>query len=371
MSTSTQPIPQPLLTYDGRTADLYRIFLINLLLNIVTLGIWRFWGITRTRRYLWSRTSSNGSRFEYDGTGGQLFVGFLLAMLVILGMLGVAFGCVVALRGHGFVAAIPIILVYVGILVLALGAPFSAQRYRLSHTVWRGIRGGMEGSMLAYGLRALGYVFLMVVSFYQCIPWASLRLLERRINASSFGNQRFAARGKPGQLYVRFLLTFLAVAVLVAVVFATTWVFVEPLFKAAGLAAQQHQPVDPRISRGITFAFLPAYLVVGLGASLISASYTAAFFRHITSHTTLGGIQFSSAVTTGTVIRLIAGNALLLIVTLGFGMPIVTQRNVRYFTSNLLATGSLDLATLGQNEQRVSRFGEGMFQALDAGAGIA
>jgi uncharacterized membrane protein YjgN (DUF898 family) len=81
-------------------------------------------------------------------------------------------------------------------------------------------------------------------------------------------------------------------------------------------------------------------------------------------------LQFGSEVTAMTVLKLILGNALILIFTLGFGIPIVTHRNVRYFTGNLLAAGTIDLATLGQNQQPVSRFGEGMFQALDAGAGI-
>ena len=70
-------------TYDGRLSELYAIFIPNLLLTIVTLGVYRFWAITRMRRYLWSRFVFLGERFEYTGTGGELFRGFLLAMLVL------------------------------------------------------------------------------------------------------------------------------------------------------------------------------------------------------------------------------------------------------------------------------------------------
>lgn len=35
---------QPLLTYDGKLGELYGIFIKNLLLQIITLGIYRFWG---------------------------------------------------------------------------------------------------------------------------------------------------------------------------------------------------------------------------------------------------------------------------------------------------------------------------------------
>ena len=361
--------PEPLLVYDGRIGDLYRIFLVNLLLNIVTLGIWRFWGITRTRRYVWSRTSSGGSRFEYDGTGGQLFVGFLLAAFILGGLAVVAGGASLLLRHQGPIASLaPVFAFELCVLVLALGAPFSAQRYRLGYTVWRGIRGGMTGSMLTYGLHAMLYFILSVLTLYQLVPWASLRLLERKINASSFGNQRFACRGNAWSLYGRYLLTFLGVLVLAVVVFGSLFVLDRNL--APMLVPHPGQPTDPRVARQLLLTVVPAYLVFGIGAALISASYSAAFYRQVTSHTTLGGLRFSSAVSAVAVLSLVLGNALILLLTLGLGLPIVTHRIVRFFTNNLLATGTLDLATLKQSPQTTSRFGEGMFQVLDAGAGI-
>ena len=373
MTSSDTEVPRPALVFDGTVGDLYRIFLLNLLLNIVTLGIWRFWGITRMRRYVWSRTSSGGSRFEYDGTGRQLFAGFLLATGAIFSMFAIA-GGVSALLVHEHVGGalgrvLPIILVEIFVIVLAMGAVFSAQRYRLSHTVWRGIRGGMKGSMIAYGLQSLLYYLLVVLTFYQLYPWASLRLLERRINASAFGTQFFVSRGKPGRLYLRFLATFAGIVLLGAVLAVLVYALEAPLF-AAFAHASRGEPLDPHIATHIVAVLLPAYLVFFVGAALIGAGYSAAFFRHVAGHTTLGALSFSSSVTAAGVLSLIVGNLLILLLTLGLGMPFVIRRNVVFFTTNLLATGTLDLAAIGQSEQPASRFGEGMFQALDAGAGI-
>ena len=371
MTNPDTETPKPILVFDGAIGDLYRIFLLNLLLNIVTLGIWRFWGITRMRRYVWSRTSSSGSRFEYDGTGGQLFIGFCLAMVIIVVLAAAAAGATALLTysGMGPVSrALPAFLLELFIIVLAMGAVFSAQRYRLSHTVWRGMRGGMQGSMIAYGLRSLLYYFLVVLTFYQLYPWASLRLLERRINASAFGTQHFVSRGRPGRLYLRFLATFAGIALLAIVLGLFVYAVEAPLI--AALAHPGSEPLDPHLARRIVTVLLPAYLVFFIGAALIGAGYSAAFFRHVADHTTLGGLRFSSEVGGATVLRLIIGNLLILLFTLGLGMPFVIRRNAVYFTANLLAAGALDFAAMGQSEQPVSRFGEGMFQVLDAGAGI-
>src|SRR5258705_6215321 len=76
------PMPSQQFAYDGRLGELYGIFIVNLLLSIVTLGFYRFWGKTRIRRYIWSRLSLSGDAFEYTGTGGELFIGFLIVVVL-------------------------------------------------------------------------------------------------------------------------------------------------------------------------------------------------------------------------------------------------------------------------------------------------
>src|ERR1041385_8862991 len=77
--------------FNGRVGELYGIYFRNLLLSILTLGIYRFWAKTRWRRYLWSHLTLLGEPFEYSGTGKELFIGFLkAALLIFLGSL--AFG---------------------------------------------------------------------------------------------------------------------------------------------------------------------------------------------------------------------------------------------------------------------------------------
>jgi uncharacterized membrane protein YjgN (DUF898 family) len=356
------------LTYDGRIGDLYGIFLVNLLLNIVTLGIWRFWAITRMRRYIWSRTSLLGDRFEYDGKGSELLVGFLIAMAAIIGIFMVAalLTLVLGLIQRELVF-IPIALVYLAMIVLALGAPFSAQRYRLGHTVWRGIRGGMQGSMINYGVLSLLYNMLAGLTLFQLIPWASLRLMERRINASSFGSFRFTTRGRPIALYGRFLLTCIGAIVLIVAVFGALFTVDHATF--AQLQNRNHPAADPAMTPMLGLHIALAYIVVILGIVILSANYWAAFFCHVMGNTRLGDdIAFSSDMSTAGLLRLQLGNILLLLVTLGLGYPVMVHRTVRFYTRHLLITGMLDLATLRQTELPTSRFGEGMFQALDAGS---
>ena len=362
----SSPARSQALIYDGRLGELYGIFLLNILFTVLTLGIWRFWAITRYRRYFWSHTQFGGERFEYTGKGGELFVGFLLAGLVLVGSVAVAFGLAFVL---GMIwpplAVLPIVLLYGLVIVLAAGAVFSAQRYRLTRTVWRGIRGGMTGSMLRYGLAAVLYTLAAAFTLMQLLPWAQVRLAERRINASNFGSSRFAFQGQAGQLYGAFLLTFLAAAALFAAIAMAEWVVLQSLlpviFNHSGAVAA------PELPPGLALALVGGMLAFSIGAGLIGCWFRALFERHVVGRTTLGPLQFSSTMSGTGLLGLVVGNLLILLFTLGLGFPVVLHRNATFLARTLWVSGSLDLVALTQSTTGAARFGEGMFQQLDGG----
>ena len=73
-----------LFSYHGDTGELFKIYLVNFLLTVITLGIYRFWGKTRIRRYLWSHIEILGDRLEYIGTPKELLIGFLIVLVFVL-----------------------------------------------------------------------------------------------------------------------------------------------------------------------------------------------------------------------------------------------------------------------------------------------
>ncbi|MBS0289221.1 MAG: DUF898 family protein [Proteobacteria bacterium] len=78
------------LNSDGKTSELYKIYLLSLLLSILTLGIYHFWGKTRKRRYITSSLSLDKDRFEYTGYGGELLLGLIVG-IILLGVVSLPF----------------------------------------------------------------------------------------------------------------------------------------------------------------------------------------------------------------------------------------------------------------------------------------
>ncbi|APH59579.1 putative membrane spanning protein [Granulibacter bethesdensis] len=379
--------PRPFFQYDGKTGELYKIFLINLLLSIVTLGIYRFWAISRMRRYLWSRCRFQETRFTYTGTGGELFLGFLkvlgLLILLIAATGAAAYGLA---KLSPSLVPVPIIAAYIFVVLLAVGAPYAAQRYRLSRTEWNGIRGGMTGSLFTYAFYALLYGVLTILTLYQLAPWAAVRLTEYRINNSQFGSENLSFYGRAGRLYLAFLATFLIMVVLffsiallawygLAVTFgADPWVFGDngrslvTLFKAL-------PHLEPEIAKNvqtiIALVGVGALFIYLILATLISCWYIALFIRHVIGNTTYASFRFFSTVTGLKLLGQLTGNFLITLFTLGLGLPFVIQRNMRFLERHTLVIGNpLPAEWLHQNTQSLPATGEGLLNVFDGGSGF-
>lgn len=272
-------------------------------------------------------------------------------------------------------AAVAVLLFYGGIAVVAAGAVFSAQRYKLSRTVWAGIRGGMTGSMLAYGLRSVLYAVLAGLTLFQMLPWRSIRLAEQRINASSLGNLRFSFRGRARDVYGPFLLTLLGALALLALVAAGAWTVVQGYLPAIQAAMARRggagpTPADLMLFQRLTWVAIGAFVLFSMGSAFISLWYVALFERHVIGRTTLGPLRFSSTLTGRGLLWLSLINAVVLLVTLGLGFPVVLQRTMRFLARNLWVSGALDLPALEQGTTQEPRLAEGLFQLLDGGGAI-
>ncbi len=352
----------PMFRFEGRWQELAPILLTNLLLTIVTLGIYRFWATTRVRHYLWSRTYLMDEPLEWTGTGKELFIGALLvAALIGVPFIILNFGLqALALRGHVALASALALILPILILYLVGVARFRALRYRLSRTWWRGIRGGSDDPGLRYGLSWLwktvvGYLPLMLL-----IPWSMVSLWNERWSAMSFGSERFHATATVGPVFKRFLLFYLApflfvlVGVAVAALLGTGFL---------GVGVRSSFPLPLQILSGLVIV-LGVYLLLGL----IALSYYAAFLREAIGSLSLGDVRFRFEATTSDWINLLIGDVLLVIVTLGFGVLFLAYRHWKFFITHLDGDGALDPAALGQSTTRTPGQGEGLLDAFDVGA---
>ncbi|WP_157216038.1 YjgN family protein [Flavisphingomonas formosensis] len=335
----------------------------NLALTIATLGVYRFWGKARERRYLWRHTWFLDDRLEWAGTGREMFVGFLIVMLIVspaLIFLNFGFQAMV-MRGHGVAAGILLALVYAFLTLLRGIARFRGLRYRLSRTYWHGIRGGSEDSGSHYAWAhvwktAAGYAPLALL-----VPWSMVALWNQRWRAMSFGRQRFEADAASRPLFGRYLLFYMAPFLLVALSFfqlATTGGLL-----GAGVIVYTEAPFWVKL-----LLFLAVTTSIYLLIGMIGVAYYSAYFREAVAGLSWGDMRFSFSARTDDWVSLLLGDAVIVIGTLGLGFAFIGYRHWSFFIRHLEAHGPVDDAALGQSTTRAPREAEGFIDAFDVGA---
>ncbi len=351
--------------FEGTWKEFAPIAFTNLLLTVVTLGIYRFWATTRERQYLWSRSRFVDETLEWAGTGKELFIGFLLvAILFLLPFFVISqVSQALILRGQETLGVMLTLLSFLMIFYLAGVARFRALRYRLSRTRWRGIRGGSDAQGFRFGLSYMWKNFIGYIALGLLIPWSMVSLWNERWSKMSFGPHRFEATAEQGPVFIRFLLFYLAPVILF---FA---VFIGGLL-AAGLGLSGgFDTIDPN-NIGATFVLVTFLFIFGFYfvLGLIAVSFYAAFYREVVGATRWDSVGFSFTASTREWVMLLLGDAVLVVFTLGVGYIFLSYRHWKFFITHLEADGEIRLDELTQSTTDTSRHGEGLLDAFDMGA---
>jgi len=213
--------------FHGTARSMFPMVMKGLFLSILTLGIYRFWYMTNVRRFLWNNSEIDGDFVEYTGRGVELFIGFLIALAVLIPFYGLIFLGVLWLGPE--IGQILNVVSTLGIIVLAQYALFRARRYRLTRTVWRGIRFQQSGSGWTYAWRSLAWALLVIVTLGLAYPFMRASLERYKMSNTFYGDQQGAFAGTGGTLFKRTVLLWLVIVGMLAVMFGAAALFVVPM----------------------------------------------------------------------------------------------------------------------------------------------
>jgi hypothetical protein len=179
------PLPAVPTSFSGERGEFFKLVSRGAALELVTLGFYRFWLATDIRRHLWTNTIVDGDAAEYTGRGKELLIGFLFAMAILVPIyLAYFLVSVEAERLRGF-ASVPLVIAF-----YAFGqfATYRARRYRLTRTVWRGVRFWMDGSGWSYAGRSMLWALLVVLTLGLAWPWREAALERYKMRHSYYGD---------------------------------------------------------------------------------------------------------------------------------------------------------------------------------------
>jgi uncharacterized membrane protein YjgN (DUF898 family) len=184
----------------GDEGAYWRLRIKGAALVVVTLGIYRFWLATDVRRFLWSNTEISGDTLEYNGLATELLVGFLFALAILVPLYMVF---ALAALELGLVAIAPALIGFALLALLGEYALYRARRYRLTRTVFRGLRFDQHGSPWRYALYALVCWAIVIVTLGLAYPWTQAFLERFKMRNTSYGDLQGRFEGSGLSLFLR------------------------------------------------------------------------------------------------------------------------------------------------------------------------
>jgi uncharacterized membrane protein YjgN (DUF898 family) len=257
---------------------------------LCTLGIYRFWLMTDVRRFLWCHTEIDGETLEYLGSPFELLLGFLIALTVLVPIYG---GFFLAALELGPVGDWSSTIAFFGLAFLGQYALYRARRYRLSRTVYRGIRFSQSGSAWRYAIRALLWWGLTLFTLGLAYPFQAASLERYKMRNTFYGMQSGRFEGAGWRLFLRglplWLLTAGPLAFAIVGFGVVDW---DALAKAIGQGSDdvmgRIEGASPGLGAAIAFALLMLALSAAMGALLYPV------FQTIVLRWWLSGLRFGA-----------------------------------------------------------------------------
>jgi uncharacterized membrane protein YjgN (DUF898 family) len=293
------PIQKPHMRFFGSGSTYFGIVALNVLLTILTLGLYYPWAKAAYRKYLWNETEFKDSKFVFNGTGKEMFKGFVIAYAIILALYFSVFSITFFTNGIYF-----LILIYLILILLMPLAIFGGWRYRVTRTSWRGIFFSFDGKLREFFKLFFVQLFFTIITFGIYGAWMRVNIMKYLFSHTKIGGLQMDFHGDGGTLF--------GINILGGILFYPTLGMYLPIFMKQR-------------------------------------------FEFTINHTSLSdGTQrkgLRSTLTNGEAWKTMMLNFLLLVVTLGLAFPWVMMRTMRMYFNNVLLPETFDYDELSQAEQ--------------------
>ncbi len=334
--TTAEPDARLPVEFSGRGGEFFRIWIVNILLTVLTLGIYSAWAKVRTKGYFYGNTRIAGSSFEY-----------LAKPLTILKGRLIAFTCLVAYYASELIN--PFLPLILGLAFIAL-LPWIVVRslaFNAHNSAWRNVRFGFTGSTWQAVKAILLWPLAAMVSFGLLLPFAMQRQAAFVIGNSRYGSEPFRFDARVGAFY-RLFLTALGILTLGGIL---------------AVVASQLLPLA-MLPLTIPVIAVAVYLVLFVWVNVARNNL-------VYGHTGIAAHRLEASYEFWSYLRLGLGNLLGLVLTLGLFYPWARVRTARYAAEHLhlQASGSLDAFSAAQ-AQAVGALGQEMGDVFDVDLGL-
>ena len=338
--------------FTGKGGEYFRIWIVNLALTIITVGIYSAWAKVRRLQYFYRNTTLIGNSFDYHGNPVAILKGRVIAIGLLM-IYNAAFAFSISL---GMLIFLLLIAVF----------PWLIQRslcFKLHNSSYRGLRFRFTGSLSDAYEVFLVWPLVSYMTLGGLMPMAHHHIKEYLHKFSAYGTASFSFDARVGQFYSIYLKIFgvmVLMGILIPVIIVAVSAGAPDLF--AGFDPKDKAQINKMV--GIVFVLvLVFYLLFFL---LVGPWFAARIQNLVWNHTALGPHRFMSQVRARDLFLIFLTNFLGIILTLGLFKPFADIRLARYRLTHMALNAQSGLEEFfAQEQQAVTALGEEAANVFD------
>lgn len=315
------------LEFTGRGGEYFGIWIVNILLTIVTLGIYSAWATVRNNQYFYGNTRLDGASFQYLANPITILKGRLMALAVLVAYVTLSklFLEAAIVLAVGFIFVVPWIMI-------------RSLRFNAINSAYRNIRFDFQGSYGQAFMIAFVWPLLNLLCLLLLTPLVMKKTHQFVANGSRYGTSAFELATTAKAYYLLF-----GKALLMAAGFGV----------AAFLATQVNSPILATIVGVVGYLAIFGFFMAGVTNLFLNS-------------TQLADHQFQSQLKPAQMVWIYLSNSLLIVLTLGFFTPWAKVRMARYRAActSMLISGDLNHFVAAE-QTRTSALGQELGDAFD------
>lgn len=334
--------------FTGSGGEFFKIWIVNLLLSIVTLGIYSAWATVRTNRYFYGNTYLADNNFEYHAEPLQILKGRVIAVIFFLCY---SFsGQIHPFLGIGFAIALLVLIPWVIVNAIKFSGRMSS--YRGIHFNFHGTYGGAIKCFFLWPI-------LGVLTIGLLIPYSLYKQARFFLQGHSYGKTPFEFDATAGKYYKAALISLLVMISL----FGIIYLFASGISFSELFSFDPEQPPNPTSILVLMASIYIPFIVAGLIYK--GLAYNIAF-----DHLSIKSNQFNSRLNVIQWGWIVLSNMVLVLCTLGLFYPWARVRAAKY-KAHVTEVNLVDLSSFQASEQKQnSALGEEIGEAFDIGISI-
>lgn len=331
--------------FKGMAGEYFGIWIVNILLTLVTLGIYGAWAKVRDKKYFYNNTELNDHSFDYHATPKQILIGRIIVVAVIAFL--------------SLLSAINPMLYIAGVVLLMVVMPFIIVRslmFNARVSSYRNVRFDFSGPVKQAFLSFFVYPIANLFTAYMCTPLVTRSQQRFLSNNAKYGDRDFKFDKDIGDYYAAFFVS-IGVAIggglVLLIIFAIITAIIAMLAGGAGfdfdaISAASLGLEDEENSAAMIALFvgIASYYMLILLSFFVSIIVYKTWTRNLLLSNTVLDDQhhLESKIHIGRYLLIVLTNTLLAIITLGLMIPWGRIRLMKYVSSvtSLKTEGSLE-----------------------------